>query len=138
MRLSSAEALGAIWALAFDETNRDKMVEDGSVVELIIKLKDSTVESVRTQAGNILWTLREELARSPNKLFQQTGAFLGPLLCYSTSNNAALKTNQSYDVNSAYKIPHVGHRLIFENGAEELSNQINTKYTRIMHGFLRA
>ncbi|XP_064597244.1 uncharacterized protein LOC135463752 [Liolophura sinensis] len=78
------EALGAIWALAFDETNRDKMVEEGTVVELIIKLKDSTAESVRTQAGNILWTLREELAESSNKLFQQTANEVVPKISHSS------------------------------------------------------
>ena len=76
------EAVGAIWALSFDEENRKKMVdnEELGVVSALLNLKTVDNAKIKTAANGTLWNLRKELEESKN--FHELGKYiLENLLC---------------------------------------------------------
>ena len=69
------EALGAIWALSFDDENRKMMVNDESlgVVARLSELKDSDNYKIKTAANGALWNLRDNLRQSTDTTFRGLG-----------------------------------------------------------------
>ncbi|KAL3892352.1 hypothetical protein ACJMK2_004565, partial [Sinanodonta woodiana] len=55
---------GAIWVLAFDKGNQEKIVENTElhIIELLVKLRDTSLDKeVKKAADSTLWILREQL-----------------------------------------------------------------------------
>ena len=69
------EALGAIWALSFDDENRKMMVNDESlgVVARLSELNDSDNYKIKTAANGALWNLRDNLRQSTDTTFRGLG-----------------------------------------------------------------
>ena len=66
MFISLIEAVGAIWALSFDEENRKVMVnkEELDVVSTLLILKSSEDLKVKASANGTLWNLRVDLEKT--------------------------------------------------------------------------
>ena len=60
------EAVGAIWALSFDEENRKVMVknEELGVITTLLNLRSSDSAKIKAAANGALWNLREDLEKT--------------------------------------------------------------------------
>ena len=76
MFISLLEAVGAIWALSFDEENRKVMVnkEKLDVVSTLLILKSSEDLKVKASANGTLWNLRVDLEKTEG--FRELGMFI--------------------------------------------------------------
>ena len=76
MFISLLEAVGAIWALSFDEENRKVMVskKELDVVSTLLILKSSEDLKVKASANGTLWNLRVDLEKTEG--FRELGMFI--------------------------------------------------------------
>lgn len=72
------EALGAVWALSFDQDNRKVMLEneDLGIVAMLSSLRDNHCDKIKTAANGALWNLREDLRSSTNESYKTIGNYL--------------------------------------------------------------
>ena len=72
------EAVGAIWALSFDEENRKVMVgnEELGVVSTLLNLKAVDNDKIKAAANGTLWNLRKELEKT--ETFHELGRTTEP------------------------------------------------------------
>ena len=72
------EAVGAIWALSFDEENRKVMVgnEEQGVVSTLLNLKAVDNDKIKAAANGTLWNLRKELEKT--ETFHELGRTIEP------------------------------------------------------------
>ena len=71
------EAVGALWALSFDEDNRKNMVnyECLELISVLDKMKASENKLIREAAYGTLWNLRDLLQNSKFERFRDIGMY---------------------------------------------------------------
>ena len=80
------EAIGAVWALSFDEDNRKVMVENEElcVITTLLNLKTTDDAKIKAAANGALWNLRGDLEKS--KKFHDLGMYLVEFECQAGQN----------------------------------------------------
>ncbi|KAL3889423.1 hypothetical protein ACJMK2_001767 [Sinanodonta woodiana] len=108
------EAVGAIWVLAFEEKNHNKIVDDKElmIIDLLIELKDKSPDKeVRKAADGTLWVLREKLQN--NKKSRQIGD------SFEQKHRPASAASQLSEIPGAPVPGNKGHIMISYNWSHQ-------------------